>query len=291
MANVVLSNPMKTPCEFSHNTRRYAWHLRMGGYCHFDSPPTNGLHRHGYYECCFVLDGTGTHTHESVVYPLKKGDIFLSKPDVLHEISSWDTQDLQLLFVAFEINRLGDNAAAEPGDGLLEAIFTDKHAMIRTAQHKLMPYLTMLDRNYSSAKAAQCVVEAFFFDCLSCLVGKQACRSERDEPQDQLGRIIRYVETHVSQPIKVAELTRAVGISERSMRRLIQRELGCTLGELVLERRMQYAGPQLLMHFKVEEVAERMGYPYPSQLTRDFKRYYGISPKAYQLKHAGRLKP
>jgi len=63
---------------------------------------SNSLHRHSFFEICYVLEGSGEYTDDGVDYPLQAGTLFCSKPGVWHQIRS--EQGLALFFVAFEVD-------------------------------------------------------------------------------------------------------------------------------------------------------------------------------------------
>ncbi|UUZ93646.1 AraC family ligand binding domain-containing protein [Paenibacillus sp. P25] len=74
--------------------------------CHY----SNSLHKHSFFEICYVLNGEGTYLDDGTLYPLGKGTLFCSRPDIPHQIRS--DSGLQLLFVAFEPDEHESNAAA-----------------------------------------------------------------------------------------------------------------------------------------------------------------------------------
>ncbi|WP_308162240.1 AraC family ligand binding domain-containing protein [Bacillus sp. ISL-18] len=64
---------------------------------HYD----NLLHKHSFFEVCYVVDGEGTYIEENSSQPLHKSTLFLSRPEVLHQIKS--KEGLFLLYVAFDL--------------------------------------------------------------------------------------------------------------------------------------------------------------------------------------------
>lgn len=60
----------------------------------------NSIHRHSFYEICYVDGGTGIYTDGNQMYPLCAGVAFCTIPGQLHQIK--DVDGLNLLFVAFE---------------------------------------------------------------------------------------------------------------------------------------------------------------------------------------------
>ncbi|MED3929056.1 AraC family ligand binding domain-containing protein, partial [Priestia megaterium] len=64
---------------------------------HYNNLP----HKHSFFEVCYVVEGEGTYIEQECTYQIKENTMFLSRPDVLHQIKS-DT-GLFLLYVGFEL--------------------------------------------------------------------------------------------------------------------------------------------------------------------------------------------
>lgn len=64
---------------------------------HYD----NLLHKHSFFEVCFVVEGEGEYIDGDCTYPLHTNTMFLSMPDVLHQVKS--ESGLFLLYVGFEL--------------------------------------------------------------------------------------------------------------------------------------------------------------------------------------------
>jgi mannose-6-phosphate isomerase-like protein (cupin superfamily) len=100
---------------------RHSLALEAGAVCRFDLQPTNGRHRHNYFEMCLVLRGRGLFTHGGKTFALAAGDVFLAEPDVEHEIASRQTRDLELVYFSFDITTGRSPAAERHEDALLGA--------------------------------------------------------------------------------------------------------------------------------------------------------------------------
>jgi AraC-like DNA-binding protein/mannose-6-phosphate isomerase-like protein (cupin superfamily) len=74
--------------------RVYYWGINP---CHYDNP----VHKHSFFEICYVMDGLGVYAENDTDYALNKGTFFCSRPGVTHQIRS--KTGLKLLFTAFEV--------------------------------------------------------------------------------------------------------------------------------------------------------------------------------------------
>jgi AraC-like DNA-binding protein/mannose-6-phosphate isomerase-like protein (cupin superfamily) len=89
-----------------------------GTRCAFDRIPTNRPHLHrDFYELCYVLSGSGTYLHGLDRFDLRPGCLFVADPDVVHEISSWETRDLELVFFRLVLSAPFDTAAGASSYG------------------------------------------------------------------------------------------------------------------------------------------------------------------------------
>ncbi|MBW7458097.1 AraC family ligand binding domain-containing protein, partial [Paenibacillus sepulcri] len=70
----------------------------------------NAVHKHSFYEICYVNGGSGVYEEEGRSFPLYEGVVINSRPEVLHQISEVD--GLDLLFVAFEPDKNQSEAEA-----------------------------------------------------------------------------------------------------------------------------------------------------------------------------------
>jgi transcriptional regulator GlxA family with amidase domain len=83
--------------------------------------------------------------------------------------------------------------------------------------------------------------------------------------------------------VTAAGLARAVGVSDRTLRRLFFQETAMTWRQYLVESRLQRAmvllaepGPNVL------EVATTVGFASPSAFNRAFARYTGETPSGYR---------
>ncbi len=70
----------------------------------------NPVHRHSFFEICYVLDGEGSYLESRSEYSLKQGSLFCSRPMISHQICS--VNGLYLIWVAFELDELQSSPTA-----------------------------------------------------------------------------------------------------------------------------------------------------------------------------------
>ena len=87
-----------------------------------------------------------------------------------------------------------------------------------------------------------------------------------------------YIDRHLRQQrLSAAEVSRAVGVSIRSLHRAFE-DSGESVASFIRLRRLSRARDDLLTGMTVGQVARRWHYTDPSHFSRSFKRHFGISP-------------
>ena len=91
--------------------------------------------------------------------------------------------------------------------------------------------------------------------------------------------VLALMERHRATPLSIDELARAVNLSPAHLRRLFQRELGCSPARMSRELRLDHARHLLQTSFlTVKEVMAATGWNDPSHFSREFKRRHGQAP-------------
>lgn len=97
-----------------------------------------------------------------------------------------------------------------------------------------------------------------------------------------LVRMQRFILAHLGQPIGVADVAAAGGMSESSAARLFRRHARTSIGKWILAARMAAARDLLrTTNRAVGEVAEAVGFDDPAYFSRLFRRTQGIPPSRY----------
>lgn len=94
---------------------------------------------------------------------------------------------------------------------------------------------------------------------------------------------LESIRSTCEQRIRVDELALAVGLSRWHLERLTKQQTGVSLREHVVSARLDRA-IDLLKHgpLSVKELAFRVGYGNANAFSRDFRRWYGASPRAWR---------
>jgi len=253
---------------------------RLGSHCEFHDPWTNHPHLHeSYYEICLVISGIGLYQHGNLEMPLKRGDVFIADPGVVHEISSPETRDLSLIFGIFTIDVRGLGKGVE---GNLMRSFLSSHRIHQRQQDDLLPYVDLLSRRRMKGSSSwdSSLALSLMLELIGHLVEGDIGGVSNTPLQDQ-ARI--KIEEWGERDFNLEELAQSCDVSLRTLRREVRKKMGQSLGDWVHGLRLERATRMLQMNFRVGETARACGYDDPDRFTRLFKKRYGVTPKRYQL--------
>ncbi len=96
-------------------------------------------------------------------------------------------------------------------------------------------------------------------------------------------RITDYVDAHLTEPLRIAELAELVGVSSGYFHRAFRETLGKTPLEFINERRVQRAMQYLHRDdASMAAIALQVGFVSPSHFTRTFRQITGVNPSKYR---------
>jgi transcriptional regulator GlxA family with amidase domain len=82
-------------------------------------------------------------------------------------------------------------------------------------------------------------------------------------------------------PPSVDEVARAVNLSPSYLTRLFQRHVGCSPAQFDRAQRLDRAHELIIYSFlSIKQVMASVGWNDPSHFSRDFRRRFGVSPRA-----------
>jgi len=108
-------------------------------------------------------------------------------------------------------------------------------------------------------------------------------RGERAGRAARIDRAIRYLREHLAEPIGVAEMAEAAGLSRYHFTRRFTESEGIAPGAFIVRERMKRAVALLQRgDVAIKTVARRSGYPDPNYFAKVFRRSFRVSPSAFR---------
>ena len=102
-------------------------------------------------------------------------------------------------------------------------------------------------------------------------------------------RVVQQMEANLSEPLRLADMSPASGLSRRQMERLFRREMGRTPARYYLDLRLERAHLLLATSsLPVIEIAMACGFSTASHFSRTYRERYGCTPQRSRLVEAER---
>ncbi len=108
-------------------------------------------------------------------------------------------------------------------------------------------------------------------------------RAEPGRMRMQLGRAVTFIEAHLAERLTLSTIARAATVSTRNLMRLFRREIGTSVVEFILRRRISRARDLLKRSdHTCAEVAFESGFGSVQHFNRIFRRMEHISPRHWR---------
>jgi AraC-like DNA-binding protein/mannose-6-phosphate isomerase-like protein (cupin superfamily) len=245
----------------------------------------NPIHKHSFFEVCYVMDGVGEYTDEGIDYPLSKGTHFCSRPGVTHQIRT--KEGLFLLFVAFELNESKTQSATIDD---FKDLASSQDIWVVGGEHcptaLLWKSLLIEEQGLGSLpnSAIPAVAHALLQSFLT-LFGKN--KKEPAAFRHGSNIIVKqaklYIRDNLSRPLSLHNISSILSVSERHLSRLFAGGIGESFSQYVRSERIHQAA-HLLMNseLSIKEIAEATGFSSVHYFSRLFMKEKGLPPGKYR---------
>jgi AraC family transcriptional regulator len=99
----------------------------------------------------------------------------------------------------------------------------------------------------------------------------------------QIRRILAYIDEHLSEPIRVCDLSALVDLTEGYFSRAFRRRFGAPPHTYIVRRRIQRSARLMLEgHLPLSEVALRCGFSDQAHFNKSFRKLMGTTPAAWR---------
>ena len=235
------------------------------------------------YEFVRILKGKVQWTCDGTLYEAGPGSFILSQPNHI-EHYRWDPNGLtQHDFIHFHLNSLPPElppTAAWPRHAQVEA-----HDVL----HALFQYIMELKQSghplmmLMIKQALQQMLYAWVLD-----IHEYTDRGFLDFPEP-VQRVMDLVYSqwheHIFRPPSLDTMAKQAKVSRSSFVRVFQSECGESPGRFFENQRLHLVQLYLLeSNRSISQIANLLQYPNPFHLSRNFKQYFGLSPRTYRNK-------
>lgn len=114
---------------------------------------------------------------------------------------------------------------------------------------------------------------------------RQASGSVGSQDPERMKEMLRFLYAHYAEPVTLADIAGAAGISTRECTRCFQRSVGSSPIRFLISYRLQAAAQKLaLSSTPVTAIAEECGFASDSYFGKLFRETFGCSPREYRKK-------
>lgn len=219
------------------------------------------------YVLHYVTGGRGIYLVDDRRWEVEEGEIFVSHPGEATTYVSDREQPMSYIWVSFDC-----------APAFAELLQED----IIPAQWAKAIFVDILQCSESAVPEwAVCGGLYRFFVGLA-----QRQMGAEEIGRDYVGRAAHYIQTNLSEDIRVADLAADLGLSRSYFCRLFKTQLGVSPQEYLVLHRLERAAVLMTeQNLSQKEAALRVGYEDICTFSRMFKRKYGISPGEYVKSH------
>ena len=120
--------------------------------------------------------------------------------------------------------------------------------------------------------------------CYSLLVELAEQAAVRHRPPE-LERALEYLQGHLNEPLRLAELVRHAGVSSATLHRQFRKYLKTAPIDYFLTQKLERAKSLLENHqYSIKEVAQMLNYASPQYFASEFRKKYGVPPKFFKYR-------
>jgi AraC-like DNA-binding protein len=256
--------------------------------------PDKLFHDHKFVEIVIITRGKLIHIADNECCEIKKGDVLLIHPGVIHAYDH--AAGAGVLNLIFDSNKL-PIPQLDSGEFPLFSQFFPKEKRAETGAEPLInlndevltqviSLITRIDDEIKSSRpGAMFYSLALFMEVLTMISRTDSLQTPAERPRFLVGDALRYMNKHFFEEVTLSKLARISCMSERSFQRHFHQALGCSPMEHLLKIRLRHVQEQLITSdAEIGEIALNCGFYDSNYLCKKFKAVFGITPSQFRQK-------
>lgn len=253
------------------------------------------MHWHNEMEIVYVQDGEFEECIDLENYNVKKGDIILINPCVLHSFRQLDNKRTTFKSIIFNMNMLTSNitdaCSIKYFTPFLDNQYISPLVISSTAPHydELLAVVKNLIEFYTKkSDFFEIKLKSELYNLFYILFSKffeleSHETSIKDNTTRNIKTILDYISENYMNPITIDELADSVNLSKHYFMRFFKKYMGMTCIEYINDYRLNVATNLLLTtSMQITEVSTSIGITNLSYFNRIFKKKYNMTPKEYR---------
>lgn len=231
-------------------------------------------HTHEFFECSYVAGGEAIQIINGAEYRVKKGDLCILFPTDFHEIKSGT--GMCSMYFSFTEEVMSSAILYD----LIESKKESVYHLTENEQQRFESFFNLLSETVKENKKEKIVkniLECIVLDILE----KMDTQAKIDKQNIPIYKAIMYIMRNFKSTISLEEISREAGLSKNYFSNIFNKNMGMSVSTYISNVRLLFA-KNLLMStdMTVTEICFESGFNSIAAFSKEYKKKYGISPKA-----------
>ena len=253
-------------------------------------PYAANYHYHDAYELFLFLNGKASMYYDDEYHPIAPGDLYIIPPEIPHGAACYDSKVYDRLVVNVREELLKELSTGQTDlSAFLQENTGGKIRVVNLnakAQKRLIQMVEELQQREKEEKEFGSDIEknaraALLLVELNRLITEYHERSGKKTRPKLVENIVDYVTEHLTEPITLEMLSNQFFISSKYISSVFHKNMGMTLREYIISKRVENAKKLLSEGKNVSEACELSGFGDYSNFIRTFTQIAGVSPGKY----------
>jgi AraC-like DNA-binding protein/mannose-6-phosphate isomerase-like protein (cupin superfamily) len=242
------------------------------------------VHKHSFFEVCYVTQGEGVYMEEGRTFPLCRGTVFLSRPNKFHQIQY--EKDMVMLFVGFEIDeKCAKTSALQEYLSLKET----EHFLTRFEKAATTVYIwrALWEQAANPSVGFDSLTHQLAYVLLCSFQQTFTVRPKsKPSPIQDSGSLVYqarlFIQDNLSQIISATDVANYLYVSKRHLARLLAQE-GESFTSYLRKKQIERA-VHLLKNkdIPIKDIAGMAGFNSVHYFTKIFTKEMGASPARFR---------
>lgn len=239
------------------------------------------LHWHEYFEIEIVVSGKAKASFNGRSYALGPGSVYVISPTDFHSIEEIEGE-IELINISFDDSIVADSL-------YYPLIYTSQARYSKLDENSFMIVRQIAERLLYESNAENFLMNRYVTNLLECLLIeliRHTCpTADRYDPKETILKALTFMHAHFREDPSLKRTVAQSGYSVNYFCNAFRRTTGKTYKEYLTALKLEYAKKMLLSSdASVTEVCYSCGFNTLSHFLREFKKYYGATPKEVKRK-------
>lgn len=243
------------------------------------NPSTDKVSSHIHEACEIYVNLTGdvSFVVEDAVYPIKPGDIIITRPFEYHHCAYHTSKDHDHFWILF---------SSDGNEELLDMFFD---RALGEGNHLSLPPEEIddfIEHCHKMTKPSNSEREKYynFFKLIDFLANAKINTIKKNEEARDVNLALKYIKKNLSKSISIESIAQNSFVSINTLERHFKEQLGISPYAYLQKKRLANSARLLADGLSVTEASEQSGFSDYSWFIALFKKNYGITPLQYKKK-------